>query len=233
MKRFHLVLFVALSLVAGIGGGFIGNNMSTPEPVHAQNARATRDIRIALVDLVKATRQSSIYTARKRDFQDQVDARKARMKLAGDEYEKLGAELEEMKRLNKDPLDVQRKELRVKAKQEEAKVIRDFCQQWLEELSNDFQKEVLQIVYEVVKDHCKTRGYDLVFQLYELEASANNKDDDQLTASRAWADTLKNMPVIYAQTTLPAGAPNEYVKDITEEIINIVKALPVPPPKGG
>ena len=84
MKRFHLVLFVALALVAGIGGGFIGNQISTPEPVHAQAAvkRAERDIRIALVDLVKATRQAKIYTARKRDFQDQVDARKARMKLA-------------------------------------------------------------------------------------------------------------------------------------------------------
>lgn len=225
MKRFHLVLFVALALVAGIGGGFIGNQISTPEPVHAQAAvkRAERDIRIALVDLVKATRQAKIYTARKRDFQDQVDARKARMKLAGDEYEKLGAELEEMKRLNKDPLEIQRKELRVKAKQEEAKVIRDFCQQWLEELSNDFQKEVLQKVYEVVKDHCKTQGYDMVFQLYELDASANNKDDDQLAASRAWADTLKNMPVVFSQPVQKDGSPNPYVKDITDEIINLVK----------
>ena len=225
MKRFHLVLFVALALVAGIGGGFIGNQISTPEPVHAQAAvkRAERDIRIALVDLVKATRQAKIYTARKRDFQDQVDARKARMKLAGDEYEKLGAELEEMKRLNKDPLEIQRKALRVKAKQEEAKVIRDFCQQWLEELSNDFQKEVLQKVYEVVKDHCKTQGYDMVFQLYELDASANNKDDDQLAASRAWADTLKNMPVVFSQPVQKDGSPNPYVKDITDEIINLVK----------
>jgi hypothetical protein len=211
--------------VAGIGGGFIGNKISQSETVHAQAAakRADHDIRIALVDLVKATRQSKKYTDRKRDFQDQVDARKARMKRASDEYDKLSADLEEMKRASKDPIEVQRKEVQVKAKQEEAKVIQDFCRQWLEELSNDFQKEVLEYVYGEVKAYCKEQGYDLVFQLYELEASANNKDDDQLTATRAWADTLKNMPVIYAQLADKNGSPSPYVKDITEDIISKVK----------
>lgn len=225
MKRLSFVLFVALSVVAGIGGGIIGNRISTPEPVHAQAAakRADRDVRIALVDLVKATRSAKLYTDRKLEFEKQVSARKERMRLAGAEYEKLAAELEEMKRMSKDTTEIQRKELRVKAKQEEAKVIREFVQQWLEELSNDFQKEVLAIVHKTIADYAKRNGYDLVFQLYELEAGAGTKDDDAIAATRAWADTLKNMPVLYSQTTLPSGAPNEYVKDITDDIINLVK----------
>jgi Skp family chaperone for outer membrane proteins len=222
MKRIHLVLFVAFSLLAGIGGGYIGNKLSTPEPVHAA-PRVDRDIKIALVDLVKATRFSKLYTTRKLEFQTTVDGRKERMRAASAELDKLSAELEDMKRLNKEPDEIQRKELKVKAKEEEVKVIRNFCQQWLEELSNDFQKEVLQKVHEVVKDYCRTNGYDLVFQMYELDAGAINKDDDQLAASRAWADTLKAMPVVYAQPILPKGGPNEYVKDITEDIINLVK----------
>lgn len=225
MKRLSFVLFVALSLLAGIGGGIVGNKISTPEPVHAQAAakRADRDVRIALVDLVKATRSAKMYTDRKLEFEKQVSARKERMRLAGAEYEKLAAELEEMKRMSKDATEIQRKELRVKAKQEEAKVIREFVQQWLEELSNDFQKEVLAKVHDTIKDYAKRNGYDLVFQLYELEAGAGNKDDDAIAATRAWAETLKNMPVLYSQTTMPNGAPNEFVKDITDDIINLVK----------
>lgn len=225
MKRLSFVLLVALSLLAGIGGGFIGNKISTPEPVHAQAAakRADRDVRIALVDLVKATRSAKMYTDRKLEFEKQVSARKERMRLAAAEYEKLAAELEEMKRMSKDATEIQRKELRVKAKQEEAKVIREFVQQWLEELSNDFQKEVLAKVHDTIKDYAKRNGYDLVFQLYELEAGAGNKDDDAIAATRAWAETLKNMPVLYSQTTMPNGAPNEFVKDITDDIINLVK----------
>lgn len=225
MKRLSFVLLVALSLLAGIGGGFIGNKISTPEPVHAQAAakRADRDVRIALVDLVKATRSAKMYTDRKLEFEKQVSARKERMRLAAAEYETLAAELEEMKRMSKDATEIQRKELRVKAKQEEAKVIREFVQQWLEELSNDFQKEVLAKVHDTIKDYAKRNGYDLVFQLYELEAGAGNKDDDAIAATRAWAETLKNMPVLYSQTTMPNGAPNEFVKDITDDIINLVK----------
>lgn len=225
MKRLSFVLLVALSLLAGIGGGFIGNKISTPEPVHAQAAakRADRDVRIALVDLVKATRSAKMYTDRKLEFEKQVSARKERMRLAAAEYEKLAAELEEMKRMSKDATEIQRKELRVKAKQEEAKVIREFVQQWLEELSNDFQKEVLAKVHDTIKDYAKRNGYDLVFQLYELEAGAGSKDDDAIAATRAWAETLKNMPVLYSQTTMPNGAPNEFVKDITDDIINLVK----------
>ncbi|MCC6150647.1 MAG: OmpH family outer membrane protein [Planctomycetes bacterium] len=225
MKRLSFVLLVALSLLAGIGGGFIGNKISTPEPVHAQAAakRADRDVRIALVDLVKATRSAKMYTDRKLEFEKQVSARKERMRLAAAEYETLAAELEEMKRMSKDATEIQRKELRVKAKQEEAKVIREFVQQWLEELSNDFQKEVLAKVHDTIKDYAKRNGYDLVFQLYELEAGAGSKDDDAIAATRAWAETLKNMPVLYSQTTMPNGAPNEFVKDITDDIINLVK----------
>lgn len=218
MKRFHYVLFIALALIAGIGGGVVGNHISEPQPVAAQ----ARPIKIALVDLVKSTRQAKVYTDRKLEFEKQVAARKERIKLAAAEYEKLAAELEQMKSLSKDANEIQRKELRVKAKQEEAKVIRDFCQQWLEELSNNFQKEVLQKVYAVVQDYAKRNGYDLVFQLYELESSSSNKEDDAIAATRAWAETLKNMPVLHYQGTLPNGAPNEYVKDITEDIIKLI-----------
>ena len=42
---------------------------------------------------------------------------------------------------------------------------------------------------------------------------------------------MKNMPVVYAQPVLPGGAPNPFLKDVTEEIINIVKNLPVKPPE--
>lgn len=223
MTRIHYVLVVLLALSAGITGGAFGARLAAPQAVEAQaTKRADRDVRIALVDLVKCTRASKWYTERKLEFEKQVAARKERMRLAAAEYEKLAGELEDMKRLNKDAGEIQRKELRVKAKQEEARIIREFCQQWLEELSNDFQKEVLAKVHNVIKDYAKRNGYDLVFQLYELEASASNKDDDGISSTRAWAETLKSMPVLHYLPETRGGAPNEYIKDITEDILKLV-----------
>jgi hypothetical protein len=218
MNRFQFLIVTAAALVAGLIGGILGGGLSREQVVLA--APREQGIKVALLDLVKCSRASKKYTDLKLNFDDRVTTLKNKMEAKKAQMEKLEKELDQLKRRAADAEEIQKKEIEIKTLDEEVKVTKEYYDRMLVDLSNDFQKEVLEFVYVKAKEYCKTRGYDLMLQQYDLDT----KTDDSLQASRAWADTLKNMPVLfYAKDEPNKPDPNIYVQDITEEIIRQVK----------
>jgi len=220
MKRINAAVVVALALLAGLSGGVLSSRFSDPQPVHA----ADRRIKIALLDLVKASRQSATYIKLKINFDEEMKRLKDAMETKKADLEKMNKDLEEKKRRNADAQDIQLKEVDIKGEQEKLKVMQEYYQKWLGDLSNGFQKDVLAEVYEKAKEYCTKNGYDLMIQDYEVDSTAS-KGDDELSGTRAWAETLKTKPVLFASRSEPdkPTAPNVFVQDITDEIIKLVK----------
>lgn len=217
MNRIHVAVIVSLALLAGLAGGLISSQFGRTQEVHAAG-----EIKVGMLDLVRASRQSRKYIELKSNFDAQMNDLKGKMEVKKKELENLNRELDQLKRRSATAEDIQKKEVDIKAKQEELKVVQEYYQNWLGELSNDFQKEVLDAVYQEAVNYCKKNGYDLLLQEYELSTQATG---DELGGNRAWAETLKNKPVLYFASSAPGnpGKPNMYVQDITDEIIRLVK----------
>lgn len=92
--------------------------------------------------------------------------------------------------------------------------------EYLMELLNQYQNEVLQNVMKEIKDYTDLQGYDIVLQDY-----SENPDDADFLSNDAYSQTIMSKPVIH--TPLLDKKQNKFVKDITQVIIDRLENAPV------
>lgn len=221
MKRTQVALILAVAMVAGVAGGVVSNLFSNVSVVEAQ--RAQDGIRIAVLKLETAARESQMFKDKKENWETIQGQFVAENKRDQSALRQMQQEFnEEARREKVDQDDLAALQLEIKTMKEAIKVKREQQQQYLALLLESYQKEVLQVVIAEVKKYAKKEGYDVVLQDYELESS----DDSGFLSRDEYLQTLMSKPVLYAPNL--KNYKNKYVSDITESIIKRVKNLKAP-----
>ncbi|MCB9932143.1 MAG: OmpH family outer membrane protein [Planctomycetes bacterium] len=216
MKRLFPVALVLLACAAGFAGGLIRDSLKETEPVDTVSAAPPRAksgaIRIAVINLEEASRQSRRFNELKGLWDAAQNELKAQDEKMEDEYNRKLAEL----RRARD--EGERTDLRVELQsiQEARKASKDEQQKYLASLLAQYQKDVLKMVMGELEGFVKREGYDIVLQDYEVDTA--NSD---FFSGGAYAQTLMSKPVLYAPGI--KDKKNEYVVDITQAIIDLVK----------
>jgi Skp family chaperone for outer membrane proteins len=212
MKRIGIAVVALVALAGGFGGSMLYKHLE-PEPVAAQSPeRAKEGIRIAIINLEEASRQSKIFKelklkwdAAQNDIKRQNDKSKA-------EYE---AKVEAYKRARlrgEEPETLMNQEVEIKSLEEALKAANEEQRNYLARLLDTYQKEVLVEVMRVLDNYVKLVGYDIVLQDYTLSGA-----DADFFSGPAYAQTLMSKPVLHVWSV---NDKNQYVTDITQAIID-------------
>ena len=210
--KMKLTAFAAF-LVMAVAAGYVGSLLNTTEPetVEAAKPREKEAVRIAVINLEEASRQSKWFKALRIDWEHaqsdikrQAEDMKAEYDAKVEEYQRArlrGDEAGELLTLG----------VEIKALEEAQKAAREEQTGYLQALLNQYQKDVLQRVMEEIEMFVKLEGYDIVLQDYTLEAAEAGFFQDNV-----YAQTLMSKPVLH----VPGGVNNSYVTDITQSIID-------------
>jgi Skp family chaperone for outer membrane proteins len=210
-SKWMLSGLVAVAVAAGFCGSLV-SGLFQPGQVEAQ---ALPPIKIALVNIEKAAKESAIFKEKKSLWDAaQADLRKQR--------EAIEAHIEDVKRQAQrtdkpEALATLKAQMEaLKGRQEEAMRSHE---KYLGDLMAQYQDEVLKKVKGVVEDVATVNKFHIVFQDYDEPSSSGSSD----FFGGTYAQTLLNKPVFFAPGVTPGGKPNEYVQDITETVIAKLK----------
>ncbi|MCA8916736.1 MAG: OmpH family outer membrane protein [Planctomycetes bacterium] len=216
------VAYVALVLIA-CSAGFVGSVMhdsfsasGVAEQVNAAPPRATVPIRIALVNLEEASRQSKVFKKLKLDWDDAQKELKAQAEKYQQAYEKKYQDIQRARMAGSDEDEILTMRVEFQALEQTMKAAEEEGKKYLSALLSQFQKEVLVVVMDEIDKFCKIEGYDLVLQDYTVE----NEDADFFSGG-AYAQSLMSKPVLMAPGMDKKA--NSYVIDITQAIVDKVK----------
>lgn len=217
MNRFTVVAIVVFALAAGFVGSVMHDAFKEDaEAVNAAKPRAKEGgIRVALLNLEEASRQSKTFKALKIDWENAQNELKASNQRMKEAYDKKRAEVNQVRLSGDDEklldlrVELQSIEEAVKAAQEEQK-------NYLGALLNQYQTDVLREVIKAVEDYAAIEGYDIVIQDYTV-----NGDDADFFSGGAYAQTMMGKSVIAAPGMV--ANKNAYVTDITQAIIDKLK----------
>ncbi|MCA8911653.1 MAG: OmpH family outer membrane protein [Planctomycetes bacterium] len=215
MKRFTVVALVLLAVAAGFAGSLIHDAVTKDaEPVHAAKARSKDGgIRVALLNLEEASRQSKKFKERKNDW----DAAQKDLKEQGEKlkssYDAKRAEAAREHANGHDTLDLK---VELQSIEEAVKAFQDESKNYLAALLNQYQTEVLREVIKAVEAFAALEGYDIVVQDYTV-----NAEDADFFSGGAYAQSMMSKPVLAAPGMLTNK--NAYVTDITQAIIDKLK----------
>ena len=220
MKRFGILALVAAACVAGFAGSLLNEHLK-PEAVEAQGFQRSPDgIRIALVNVQEAARKSKKFQVRKVDWERAQTELKAQNDKMRRDYEAKYLELNRA-RIAGEPEDVLLNlRIELQSIEEAMKAAEGQQKEYLMELLNQYQNEVLQNVMKEIKDYTDLQGYDIVLQDY-----SENPDDADFLSNDAYSQTIMSKPVIH--TPLLDKKQNKFVKDITQVIIDRLENAPV------
>ncbi|MBK9973403.1 MAG: OmpH family outer membrane protein [Planctomycetes bacterium] len=214
MKRFSLLAVVMAALAAGFLGSVVKDVVFAPKAADAQVTQKP-DFKIALLDLERVSRASKKF----RELKVEWEAVQAKLKSENDktvnEFESLKNKL---RRAQNEGETEQAMGLRneATAMEESMKAIKEVQKNYLSELIEQYQKQVLDEVLAAAESYCTTRGYHLVLQDYEVK-----KSDSELFAGGSYSERLLNKPVLFAPGVI--AKTNPYVTDITEAVEALVK----------
>ncbi|MBK8207718.1 MAG: hypothetical protein IPK87_13160 [Planctomycetes bacterium] len=214
-KVIVFAVLLASAVGAGFGGAFLFQQ-SQPQPVSAQVARADGGIRIALINLEEASRQSKKFRELKSNWDEvqrelEVERTKAETAYRNKAMEVQRARLENRGQEEITPLQVEQQTLK-----EVLDIMKKQQEVYLSSLLAQYQKAVLVEVMVVIENFAKLQKYDVVVQDYTVDAG-----DSDFFAGGAYAQTLINKPVLFAPGTVNNNNP--YVTDITKAIIQLVQ----------
>jgi Skp family chaperone for outer membrane proteins len=184
-----------------------------PQPVNAQKARAKEGVRIAVCDIERASKASTIFAQKKTAWdnaQKELERQRNQIEI---EFSQKSREL-------------QRKSVDPNAKQEELaneaaylevlkKKMEDSQREhevYLTRMLTTYQNDVLKKVRGEMETVAKNHGYDIVLQDYTLDETSAGQFFDG-----SFAQTLLNKPVLYVPDL--ENNKNLYVTDITAEVI--------------
>ncbi len=207
-SKWMLSGLVAVAVAAGFCGSLV-SGLFQPGPVEAQTPPP---IKIALVNIEKAAKESAIFQEKKNLWDAaQEDLRKQR--------EAIEADIEDVRRQaqrtdDREKLATLKGQMEaLKGRQEQA--IRGH-EEYLGQLMSQYQDEVLKKVKGVVEDVATVNKFHIVFQDYE-PASSGSSD----FFGGTYAQTLLNKPVFFAPGV--ERNANVYVQDITSTVIAKLK----------
>ena len=216
------VAYVALVLIA-CSAGFVGSLMhdsfsasDVAEQVNAAPPRATVPIRIALVNLEEASRQSKVFKKLKLDWDDAQKELKAQAEKYQQAYEKKYQDIQRARMAGSDEDEILTMRVEFQALEQTMKAAEEEGKKYLSALLSQFQKEVLVVVMDEIDKFCKIEGYDLVLQDYTVES-----EDADFFSGGAYAQSLMSKPVLMAPGMDKKA--NSYVIDITQAIVDKVK----------
>ncbi|MBZ0137397.1 MAG: hypothetical protein K8I27_13605 [Planctomycetes bacterium] len=215
--KFKLLGIAALVLVA-VTAGYAGSLLNTiePAPVEAAKPRATTAVRIAVINLEEASRQSKWFGALKIDWENaQDDIKRQNEKMKAD-YSTMRDEYQRARLRGDDPDDLLSKVAEIKAMEEAQKAAMEVQKGYLQALLNQYQKDVLKKVMDELVKFVQLEGYDIVLQDYTLET-----EEVGFFTGGVYSQTLMSKPVLHAPG-LKANT-NAYVTDITQAIIDRIK----------
>lgn len=217
MKRFTVVALILVACAAGFVGSILHDALTDDaEAVNAAKPRSTEGgIRVALLNLEKASRESKKFKTLKGDWERaQKDLKESNQRMK-DSYDKKRAEVNRLRvsgdeeKLLDLKVELQSIEEAMKAAQEEQK-------QYLGSLLNQYQTDVLLEVIETVEKYAAREGYDIVIQDYTV-----NAEDADFFTGGAYAQSMMSKPVLAAPSMV--DNKNAYVTDITQAIIDKLK----------
>lgn len=214
--KLKLFGIAALVLIA-VGAGYVGSLLNTTEPetVEAAKPRATTAVRIAVINLEEASRQSKWFKELKIDWENaQADIKNQAEQMRAD-YELKVDEFRRAQLRGDDPNELLSLKVEIKALEEAMKAAREEQASYLQALLNQFQKDVLIKVMDELEKYVKLEGYDIVLQDYSLEST----EDAGFFKDNVYAQTLMSKPVLH----VPGGVNNAYITDITQPIIDRIK----------
>ena len=216
MKPFLIAALVLVACAAGFAGSMIHEATNVAEDVHAAPPRATQPIRIALVNLEEASKQSKKFKTLKNDW----DNAQGELKKQADKYEQTyreeAGEVQRLRLAGGDEDEIMTKRVELQALEQTMKAADEEGKKYLSALLQQYQKDVLVVVMAAIEEYCKLEGYDIVLQDYSVEG-----DDADFFSGGAYAQSIMSKPVL-AAPGMKANT-NSYVIDITQAIINKVK----------
>jgi Skp family chaperone for outer membrane proteins len=212
MKVTLIAVLAVTALAAGFLGGWLREAVSHPEAVAAQGPGNTKPIRIAVVDLERAGRESAIFNERRQQWDRMTgDFDKANQKIEDDirrlEIELLRARREGLRE------DMESLRLEITSLEETLELRKRLQHETLASLLRKYQNEVVEKVMEEIRAYTEREQFHLVLQDYTTADS----DDADFFAGGSVAQTYLSKPVLHAPG-MRAGE-NPYVVDITQTII--------------
>ena len=219
MKRSGIVVCVLAAFAAGFIGSSLRDLLGDPEPVHAANEIP---IKIAVLDLIKASRKSKKFTELKLKWEEALDAVTKKNKRQKEALASLMEKLRTARSDGESPDRIMMVEVDIKASRQKIKASEAEQKDYLVALRYYYQKEVLIEVMGEAEQICRTQKFKLLLQDFTLEESA-----DDFFESGAWAAQLLQKPVLYAPGMGPEAVGkfrNSHVVDITEQVIQAVNS---------
>lgn len=208
-SKWMLSGLVAVAVAAGFCGSLV-SGLFQPGQVEAQTPPP---IKIALVNIEKAAKESAIFKQKK----DLWDAAQEDLKKQRDTIEDAIEDVKRQAQSTDKPetlatLKAQMEAL--KGRQDEA--IRSH-EKYLGDLMAQYQEEVLKKVKGVVEDVATVNKFHIVFQDYDEPSSSGSSD----FFGGTYAQTLLSKPVFFAPAV--DRNANVYVQDITATVIAKLK----------
>ena len=208
------LLGIAALAVLAIAGGYVGSMMNT-ESVEAARPREEKAIRVAIINLEEASRQSKWFKALKIDWEGaQDDIKRQNEKMKAD-YQAKVEEYQRARLRGDEQDDLLPLEVEIKAMEEAQKAASEEQQNYLQALLNQYQKDVLRQVMAEIDTYVQLEGYDIVLQDYTLET-----EEAGFFQGGIYAQTLMSKPVLHVPSV---NDKNAYVTDITQPIIERIK----------
>lgn len=211
------LILLAVVLAVAVGAGVFGAWLfSTAEP-EAVNAQTTRPVKIAVVNLEEASRQSKWFKERKLKWEDVQNELKAERDKTERTYREKALEVQRAKLAKKSQEEITPLEVEAQTYKELMDILKKQQEAYLVNLIAQYQNEVLRFVINEIEQYTLLMGYDIVLQDYSVaETGASD-----FMSGGAYAQSLINKPVLYAPGL--KNNKNAHVTDITEAVIQRVK----------
>ncbi|MCB9894993.1 MAG: OmpH family outer membrane protein [Planctomycetes bacterium] len=220
MKPVAYAVLVLIACAAGIAGSLLHESFKSADAVQPAYAvappRQDKSIRIALVNLEEASRQSRVFKKLKVDWDDAQKELKAQGEKYQQAYEKKYQDIQRARMAGGDEDEILTLRVELQALEQTMKAAEEEGKKYLSALLSQFQKDVLIVVMDEIDKFCRLEGYDIVLQDYSLD----NEEAD-FFAGNAYAQALMSKPVLMAPGM--QQNKNAYVVDITQAIIERVK----------
>lgn len=217
MKKIAVAGFLVAALGAGFAGSWIQGSFPEVQPVHAQDRSKDGGVRIGLLNLEKASRESDLFATKKTEWEAIQEEMKKRNTAQAELFRKKEAEFKRRKLEGESMDDLLDLQVEIAALKTSMEYEQEEQKRYLGALLNLYQDEVLRVVIHEAKEIAKKAGLDIVLQDYTVEAG---KEMDYFGGGST-AGTLMSKPVLI--TPGLEDNKNKYVVDITEQVIRAVK----------
>ncbi len=214
-SAWKIVALACVAVLAGYGGSLLSGLMQ-PQVVSAQNERATRGIRIAVVNIEKAAKASAEFDRKQTQWKRAMEDLELERKNIEEEANSATAELRKA-RLDGDQDKVLDIQARLETLEAKFKMSVEQHEEYLTGLMAKYQDDVLRKVEAEVAKVARLKGVDIVLQDYEVDSAPQGG----FFSDGTYAQTLLNKPVFLVPGRIDNS--NNYVTDITEQVINGLK----------